>query len=223
MPGKGLLLVMTDIPADVEKEFNRWYNEEHMGDLLKFPGVLSARRYKILDGKPTYLAMYELEDPSVVERPEYQKISGWSPTANPLSVSMSKRYFNTIRGVYQLAFALPSPEPKDVSNARGLTLRGLGFDLAHEDEILDWYHTEHLPNLSRVPGCVRARRYTLNTKARDLKGNPPPSMAVYELESTEVQASKAWHQAAGTPWTEREKRFFREPSLRNVYKRIYPA
>ncbi len=223
MPGKGLLLVMTDIPADIEQEFNKWYNEQHMDELLKFPGILSARRYRTVDGKPKYRAMDELEDPEVVERPDYQKISGWSPTAHPLSISMSKRYFNTIRGVYRLGMVLPSPEPADVSKARGLMLRGLAFDPAHIDEIMDWYHTEHLPRLCRVPGCVRGRRYDLNTKARDLKGNPPPSMAVYELETPEVQATKAWSEAAGTPWTEREKRFFREPSLRNVYTRIYPA
>jgi hypothetical protein len=223
MPAQGLLLVMTDIPADIENEFNRWYNEEHMRDMLAFPGVLSARRYRIVEGKPTYLAMYDLQDPSVVERPEYQYVSGWSPLAHPLSVSMSNRYFNTVRGVYKHVLTLPSPEPMDVSGARGLMLRGLDVDAEHEEEFDDWYNTEHLPNLSRVPGVFRARRYRLNAEASNLKGNPPVYMATYELEQCEVLESEQWQHAADTPWTRRVRRFFRAPSLRNVYTRIFPG
>jgi hypothetical protein len=223
MPGKGLLLVMTDIPADIEQEFNRWYDEEHMRDLLAFPGVLSARRYRIVEGQPKYLAMYDLEDPGVVEKPEYQNVSGWSPKAHPLSISMSKRYFNTIRGVYQLLLALPSPEPTDVSAARALLLRGLSWEPEHDKAMDDWYNTEHLPNLSRVPGVLRARRYKLSPGATNLKGNPPAYMAVYELERREVLATQKFQQAVETPWTNQVRPFFRDPSLRSVYERIFPA
>ncbi len=223
MPGQGLLMVMTDILADVEREFNRWYDEEHMRDMLAFPGVLSARRYRILEGKPTYLAMYDLRDPAVVEHPDYRYVSGWSPLANPLSVKMSAQYFNTIRGVYQYVLGLPSPEPTDVSGARGLMIRGLGIDPAYEEEFHDWYDTEHLPNLSRVPGVVRARRYKLNSQASHLKGDPPVYMAVYELERPDVLATKEWDRAADTPWTRRIRDHFRPPSIRNVYERIFPA
>jgi hypothetical protein len=223
MPEQGLLLVMTDIPAEIEDEFNRWYNEEHMRDLLAFPGILSARRYRIVEGKPTYLAMYDLRDPSVVEQPEYQYVSGWSPLAHPLSISMSKRYFNIVRGVYQHVLTLPSPETTDVSGARGLMLRGLGTDKEHVEELDDWYNTEHLPNLSRVPGVLRARRYQLNAEATHLMGDPPSYMAVYELEQCEVLETEVWQRAVDTPWTQRVRRFFRAPMLRNVYNRIFPA
>lgn len=222
MPGKGLLLVMTDIPTDIEPEFNRWYDEEHMRDMGAFPGILSTRRYRIVDGGPKYLAMYELEDPGVVERQEYQYISGWSPTADPLSIRMSKQYFNTIRGVYQHLLTLPSPEPTDVSGARGLLLRGLNIDKAHEEEFEDWYVTEHIPNLSRVPGVVRARRYMLSPEASNLKGNPAPYMAVYEVEEPQVVRTEAWDRAAMTPWTMHMRKHFTPPSLRNVYERIFP-
>ncbi|OGA30736.1 MAG: hypothetical protein A3G80_06730 [Betaproteobacteria bacterium RIFCSPLOWO2_12_FULL_62_13b] len=223
MPGQGLLLVMTDIPAEIEDEFNRWYDEEHVRDMLAFQGVLSARRYRVVEGQPTYLAMYDLKDSDVVEQAEYQYVSGWSPLANPLSISISNRYFNTIRGVYQHLLTLPSPEPSDVSGARALMLRGLGIDPEHEEEVHDWYNTEHLPNLSRVSGVLRARRYRLNTDASHLKGNPPVYMAVYELERRDALDGEEWKRAVETPWTDRVRRFFRTPSLRNVYERIVPA
>ena len=43
--GTGLLMVWTDIDAEFEAEFNRWYDEEHIARLLEVPGFLSAGRY----------------------------------------------------------------------------------------------------------------------------------------------------------------------------------
>lgn len=223
MPGEGLLLVMTDIPADLEAEFNRWYNEEHMPEMGAFPGVLSTRRYKIVEGAPTYLAMYDLSEPGILETPEYQYVSGWSPLANPTSVAISARYFNTRRGVYRHMLTLPTPEPEDVSTARALMLRGLSADPDRLDEFEEWYNTEHLPKLSQVPGVLRARRYRLQTDASHLKGDPPAFMAVYELTELEVLQGEEFNRAVETPWTNRVRRYFRPPWLRNVYERIFPA
>ena len=38
--GTGLLMVWTDVPADQEEEFNRWYNEEHLAERLCHPWLL---------------------------------------------------------------------------------------------------------------------------------------------------------------------------------------
>ena len=34
--GTGLLMVWTDVPADKEADFNRWYNEEHLADMTLY-------------------------------------------------------------------------------------------------------------------------------------------------------------------------------------------
>ena len=44
--GKGIFLVYVDIDAQHDKEFNDWYNTEHLPELLAVPGILSAARYK---------------------------------------------------------------------------------------------------------------------------------------------------------------------------------
>jgi hypothetical protein len=214
---------MTDIPTDIEQEFNRWCSEEHVRDMQKVPGVLNVRRYRVVDGQPKYLLMADLENPGVVETPEYQSISSWNPKANPLSISMSTKYFNTIRGVYQLLLALPSPEPTDLSAARGLLLRGLSTKPEHEKALDEWYNAEHLPNLAGVPGVLRARRYKLAAGATNLKGNPPGLMAVYELERRQVLETPTFQRAVETPWTNQVRPFFCDPSLRNVYERVFPA
>ena len=64
MQQKGLFIVQAKVKPEDEKAFNQWYNEEHMPRALeRFPGVLSGKRYKILEGEDEYqyLAFYEFE------------------------------------------------------------------------------------------------------------------------------------------------------------------
>ena len=35
--GTGLMMVAADIPADKEEEFNKWYQEEHLQELMSVP------------------------------------------------------------------------------------------------------------------------------------------------------------------------------------------
>src|SRR5437016_4091536 len=71
--GTGLLMVWVDIDPEHAAEFNRWYDEEHIAQLLAVPGFLSAGRYEALKGGPKYLALYEFEDPQVSESAPWAK------------------------------------------------------------------------------------------------------------------------------------------------------
>ena len=42
---KGLLIVTTNPPADMEEEFNVWYDREHVPERLAVPGFERAQRY----------------------------------------------------------------------------------------------------------------------------------------------------------------------------------
>jgi len=44
-------LVLTNCDPDFESEFNRWYDEVHIGDLLRVPGIVGARRSKLADAQ----------------------------------------------------------------------------------------------------------------------------------------------------------------------------
>ncbi len=62
---KGIMVVQSS-PADPsqEDEYNRWYSEVHIPELLAVPGFVAARRYRVVSGAPeghTHLAVYELE------------------------------------------------------------------------------------------------------------------------------------------------------------------
>ncbi len=64
-------LVVSNPVAGREDEFNEWYDRQHLHDVLRVPGFVGARRFKVsgesrLPGN--YVAIYELEcaDPGAV-------------------------------------------------------------------------------------------------------------------------------------------------------------
>ena len=40
-------MVLTNATPGTDEAFNRWYQEEHIPDLLRVPGILSAQRFKV--------------------------------------------------------------------------------------------------------------------------------------------------------------------------------
>ena len=60
-----------------DAQFNQWYNETHLPELLECPGWLSASRYEAVRGTPKYLALYDLADAAALESPEYFKARGF--------------------------------------------------------------------------------------------------------------------------------------------------
>ncbi len=70
MAGRGLFIVMAAMAPEKEEAFNRWYNEEHLPRTLEMlPGILSGKRYKIVEGeeKFRFMAMYEFESYEALE------------------------------------------------------------------------------------------------------------------------------------------------------------
>lgn len=72
--GNTIMVVMMEIDAEHDAEFNRWYNEEHLPERLGIPGYISARRFKLEEGEGvlTYLCIWELEDASPLQSQAYE-------------------------------------------------------------------------------------------------------------------------------------------------------
>ena len=83
MAGKAnyIFTVSMDVDADKEAIFNEVYDTEHIPLILKVPGVVSAKRYKmgpltmilggerktiVFENEPRYNAFYEIESPEVL-------------------------------------------------------------------------------------------------------------------------------------------------------------
>ena len=65
--------VLFSVPAEGEQDFNAWYDEEHLGILLKSPHWPMCRRFKIVNptaGSWTHIALHYLNDLLALESPE---------------------------------------------------------------------------------------------------------------------------------------------------------
>jgi len=62
-----LFVVRANITKEQEAAFNRWYNTEHVPQVLRYNGAVSARRYRKILGPDTfeYMAVYEFASEEV--------------------------------------------------------------------------------------------------------------------------------------------------------------
>jgi hypothetical protein len=63
---KHILVVISNSSPGQEDEFNRWYTEQHLDDVLRVPGFVAAQRFKLsIDGPQSlsgrYLSIYEMD------------------------------------------------------------------------------------------------------------------------------------------------------------------
>ena len=89
-----LLIFTAEVDAEVEADWNRWYDEVHLPDSLACPGVLSGQRY-LTSGEISesdrgqsrrnkarfYTTVYELDSPAAVATKEFAAMRGWAKFA----------------------------------------------------------------------------------------------------------------------------------------------
>jgi hypothetical protein len=72
-----ILVTTVDVTPGAEDKFNRWYNEQHLPDVLACPGFVSAARYEASAGEPRFIAIYELESEDALTTPEMGRVRGF--------------------------------------------------------------------------------------------------------------------------------------------------
>jgi hypothetical protein len=70
--GRGIFMVYVDIDAQHVQEFDKWYNEEHLPELLSVPGILSESVRKQLSG----IAQFSQHQPDRCELDECESVTG---------------------------------------------------------------------------------------------------------------------------------------------------
>jgi hypothetical protein len=65
----GLFVVRATIAKEKEDAYNRWYNEEHLPQVLRYNGAVSGRRYRRIagDDKYDYMAVSEFASEAVLQ------------------------------------------------------------------------------------------------------------------------------------------------------------
>jgi hypothetical protein len=217
--GRGLLMVYVDVPDELEEEFNRWYNEEHIAERLSIPGVLNAARYVAVRGGPKHLACYELAEPeayfSDIWQHHLNHPTAWSQRMAPTVVGR-----NFVRNLYRLIY--PPEVSQEIAQADmspALLVGRMAVPPALEEAFNQAYNTERLPLYHSIPGYTRARRFTAVT-------GEPKYTTVHECETAAVADSPAWEavRKAHTPvWSGTiSAQMTFAPGSPGVYRRIFP-
>src|SRR2546423_7182328 len=74
LSGKGMLITMMDADPAEERDFNQWYDKEHIIERVSIPGFLEARRYVAVAAEPKYLNFYTTETLEVLNSPAYLQV-----------------------------------------------------------------------------------------------------------------------------------------------------
>ena len=212
--GTGLLMVWADVPASKEEDFNRWYNEEHLAELLGIPGVLNAARYEAASSGPKHLACYELESPAVLDSPAFKnrERTEWGKRASAPVVATA-----FISNAYEMIYPARVTRAIAASDmAPALQIGRMDIPPEHEAEWNKWYSTVYVPNYEKVPGCIRGRRF------RAVRGQPK-YLVVYEFEHEKVSQTPEWlAQRDINPSNERMRSLMRHaPGSPGIWKKTF--
>ncbi|ETS88023.1 hypothetical protein PFICI_01851 [Pestalotiopsis fici W106-1] len=218
--GIGSLYVESKISrSDVldEETYLKWYDEEHIPEILATGGIKSARRFKNVDpeAEKPYLALYPLADLAFLGSEQFKNIKIKSDNLPETGIvydlaDFDVRYDNLIQ-VYD-------PTEKGKGHTKSIISVQIELKEGADAEDFDkWYREEHLLLLSKATGYLRSTRFKLafartNAQSRALKGltsaaeEAPPQPPVwltlheFEVDSPDMLEIK---RLTASPWTDR--------------------
>ncbi len=116
MASRYLFHVSMDVTPDKEALFNEIYDKEHIPILQGVPGVVSVARFRtepltmiiggekktiVVEDQPRYLALYELESPSVLVSDQWAKAvdkGRWTGEVRPYTSNRRHLLFRRLDG-----------------------------------------------------------------------------------------------------------------------------
>ena len=70
---RAVMVFSTDVLAELEDEFNRWYDRVHIPSRMSVPGFVNVKRFRAADDvSPRYLTIYELTGPEILDSEAYR-------------------------------------------------------------------------------------------------------------------------------------------------------
>src|SRR5262245_28325791 len=164
-----LFMVQVDLDSPlVEDEFNAWYNDEHIPELLRVPGFATGRRFRAIEGQPRYAAMYELSSIAALNEPLFHQARPAHPKSTPATRKMWPHVRNLRRGIYSRVSSSGDADATR-SNATHLLLRGLDFDAGAETSFRTWCARNRLSEAKSARGVASTSCYALDPRSTDHK------------------------------------------------------
>jgi hypothetical protein len=144
--GKGMLVVFTEVKPRDERDFNEWYNREHIDERVNLPGFHRARRYVAQRGSPKYLATYECDSVNDLATPGYLALLA---NQTPWSQAVMARFTHFTRMTVRIQV--------DLAHGVGGAITTIRFtpDPARRRELLAWLR-DTLPRAIQRSGMLGA-------------------------------------------------------------------
>jgi hypothetical protein len=178
----GIALALLDIPIENTREYNLWYDLDHMPEHLSKPDVIMGRRYvstlslrksdgivtsELTGGYPPYATIYSFGGP--LDFMSQEALTGWSTMDRHLL--KTGRFWRSGRpayiGYWRLADARARPSVLVDRLAiphlphRGIILAlGRTAPLEARDEAIRWWNDIHLVDLFAVRGVLASLQLT---------------------------------------------------------------
>ena len=145
--GKGMLITLTEVSARDERDFNEWYNREHIDERVNLPGFHRARRYVAVRAAPKYLATYECDSVADLATPDYLKLLA---NQTPWSQAVMARFTHFDRLTLRMQV--------DQTHGIGGALACVRFvpDPRRRKALVEWLSTTALPGIVQRPGMLGA-------------------------------------------------------------------
>ena len=97
-----IMIVQLDIPAELEDDFNRAYDDEHVPNLLNVSGVHGCDRYRLEastdTGMARYAAVYHIDSPDIPDSDEWRK---WADKEGEWVSKIRPNYSNRTRSIFR--------------------------------------------------------------------------------------------------------------------------
>jgi hypothetical protein len=145
--GKGMLIVFNEVKARDERDFNEWYNREHIDERINLPGFRRARRYVAVRGTPKYLATYECDSVGDLARPGYLALLA---NQTPWTQAVMARFTHFNRMTLRVQV--------DLTHGIGGAVAAVKFapDPSERRALAAWLQETALPRAIARPGLVGA-------------------------------------------------------------------
>jgi hypothetical protein len=221
LANQSILFSQMEPPAQLEREFNDWYDNEHVPVRLKLSGFTQAVRYIVHPDDPQplqtprYAVTYFMRDLQVLETPEYRQLKD-APSER--TDRMLKSVSKFTRFIAKEVSRSSRREAEELTTTPVLYVVLFAVPEDWQEEFEAWYDEEHISILMKEKmwrACVRYRIFD---------GIPSnwTHLTLHYLEDSSALRSPFREEARQTVW---RQRLSKEPWFQgsyNLYRRLEP-
>lgn len=203
-----IYLVFANPIPGLEAQFNEWYSNVHMGDLVQLPGWVGAQRFRIVttvQPPPTaagykhgYLMIWDLEasdagTPLALSRAaiaggKSRKGAGFNYNAGAGSSETYEAMGPRITRPDGKGPTLTEPSDNKTPRLNRYILMEFANALPGRDADFDRFANQRIPAVLRLPGWLAAQRFRIADTTGRPPGDKPKYLTVWEAEGVSAQA-----------------------------------